>query len=116
MGNLSILQKKGQVGQRGRQKRGDQPTIHLIVNFFGKKSSKDYREESTSWHNCMSSQGVDVTIKDLAADLKTMKIILNENLSLLIICLCFPFLKRRDNLVMETLMKIGLTWWHDNDD
>ena len=49
MGHLSILQKKGQVGQRGRQKRGDQPTIHLIVNFFGKKSSKYYREESTSF-------------------------------------------------------------------
>ena len=54
----------------------------------------------------MSSQGVDVTIKDLEADLKTMNTIVNENLSLLIICLCFPFLKRRDNLVMETLMKI----------
>ena len=77
MGHLGILQKKGQVGQLGRQKRGDQPTIHLIVNFFGKKSSKDYREESTSWHNCMSSQGVDVTIKDLEADLKTMKTIVN---------------------------------------
>ena len=74
---LSVLQEKNQVGDGGGQKRGDQPTIHLIVNFFGKKSSKDYREESTSWHNCMSSQGVDVTIKDLEADLKTMKIIVN---------------------------------------
>ena len=27
----------------------------------------------------MSSQGVDVTVKDLEADLKTMKIIVNEN-------------------------------------
>ena len=40
MVNLSILQKKGQVGQRGRQKRGDQPTIHLIVNFLERNLRK----------------------------------------------------------------------------
>ena len=74
--HFGILQQKCQVGDCGGEERGDQAAIDLLligVNFLWMiilKFLKNYREETRSRHNCVSPQGVDVTIKDLEADLK----------------------------------------------
>ena len=62
----------------------------------------------------MSSQGVDVTIKNLEVDLSEPK--QRNYLCICIICFCFPYLQRRDNLTIELSMKDREYHFCDNND